>query len=90
MKPMELIQMLDKGVVEELKMYYNGHRSDINLHDLPELMPDYDIARLWNSEDGKGISVILKDAEEVTNNDDLREKMKKLYYQELRKEAEND
>lgn len=90
MKPIELIRMLDKGVVEELKMYYNGRRSVIDIRNLPALMPDYDIAKLWNSEDGKGISVILKDAEEVVNNDDLREKMKKLYYQELRKEAEND
>jgi len=90
MKPIELIRMLDKGVVEELKMYYNGRRSVIDIRNLPALMPNYDITKLWNSEDGKGISVILKDAEEVANNDDLREKMKKLYYQELRKEAEND
>jgi hypothetical protein len=57
--------MLDTGVVAELKIYYNGRRSVIDIRNLPEIMPDYDIARLWNSEDGKGISVILEDAEEV-------------------------
>jgi hypothetical protein len=61
MTPMELIPILDKGMVEELKMYYNGKRLNINLHNLPEIMPDYDIVKLWNSEDGKGISILLAD-----------------------------
>lgn len=61
MKPMELIRLLDSGVVEELKMYYYGHKIVVNLRNLPELMPDYEISKLWNSEDGKGISVLLAD-----------------------------
>lgn len=61
MTPMELIRLLDSGMVEELKMYYNGQKTIVNIHTLPELMPDYEINKLWNSEDGKGISVLLKD-----------------------------
>lgn len=61
MRPGELIALLDSGMVEQLKIYYNGHRSDINLRDLPELLPDYQIAKIWNSEDGRGLSILLKD-----------------------------
>lgn len=61
MTPMELISILDSGMVEELRMYYNGHHTVVNIRNLPELMPDYQIARLWNSENGKGISVLLAD-----------------------------
>lgn len=61
MKPMELIRLLDTGMVEELKIYYNGCQTVINIRNAPELMPDYDIAKIWNSEDGKGISVLLAD-----------------------------
>lgn len=61
MKPMELIRLLDTGMVEELKIYYNGCKAVINIRNIPELMPDYDIAKIWNSEDGKGISILLAD-----------------------------
>ncbi len=61
MKPLELIRLLDSGMVGELKMYYNGHKTVINIRNLPELMPNYEISKLWNSEDGKGISVLLAD-----------------------------
>lgn len=64
MKPIELIRILDSGMVEELKMYYNGQKTVVNIHNLPETMPDYEINKLWNSEDGKGISVLLADNEE--------------------------
>ena len=61
MKPMELIRLLDSGMVGELKMYYNGQKTVVNIHNLPETMPDYEISKLWNSEDGRGISVLLAD-----------------------------
>ena len=62
MKPMELIRLLEaSGMVKELKMYYNGAKSVVNIHNLPDIMPDYEISKLWNSEDGNGISVLLVD-----------------------------
>ena len=61
MTPMELIRILDSGMVEELRIYFNGHLTVVNILDLPEIMPDYQIARLWHSENGKGISVLLAD-----------------------------
>lgn len=61
MKPMELIRLLDSGMVEELKVYYNGQQIVVNIHNIPKTMPDYEINKLWNSEDGKGISVLLAD-----------------------------
>ena len=64
MKPIELIRMLDSRMVEELKMYYNGQKTVVNIHNIPKTMPDYEINKLWNSEDGKGISVLLADNEE--------------------------
>ena len=61
MTPMELIPLLDKGMVEELRMYYNGHHFVVNIWNIPEIMPDYQIAKMWNSENGRGISVLLAD-----------------------------
>ena len=61
MKPVELIRILDSGMVEELKMYYNGQKTVVNIHNLPAVIPDYEVNKLWNSEDGKGISVLLAD-----------------------------
>lgn len=61
MTPMELIPLLDKGMVEELRMYYNGHHSVVDIRNIPCSMPDYQIVKMWNSENGKGISVLLAD-----------------------------
>ena len=61
MKPLELLAMIDKGMVEELTMYYNGSKSVINVRNIPEVMPNYEISKIWNSENGKGISVLLAD-----------------------------
>lgn len=61
MTPMELIPLLDSGMVEELRMYYNGHHSVIDIRNIPEVLPGYQIAKMWNSENGKGISVLLAD-----------------------------
>lgn len=65
MTPMELISILDSGMVEELRMYYNGHHTVVNIRNLPENMPNYQIVRLWNSENDKGISVLLADNMEL-------------------------
>lgn len=59
MTPMELIPLLDTGMVEELRMYYHGHHSVVDIRNIPEIMPNYQIAKMWNSENGKGISVLL-------------------------------
>lgn len=71
MTPMELISLLDNGMVEELRMYYNGQHTIVDIRNLPDVMPNYQIAKLWNSENGKGISVLLADnmAEEPDDND---------------------
>lgn len=61
MTPMGLIQLLDHNLVEELTMYYCGHKSVVKLNELPALMPDYPIQKIWNSENGKGISIIMGD-----------------------------
>ena len=61
MKPIDLISLLDSGMVEELKMYYNGKKIVVDIRNLPETMLDYEISKIWNSEDGKGISVLLAD-----------------------------
>ena len=69
MTPCELLNIIDSGMVEELTMYYHGHKTVVNIHDLPELMPDYPIAKLWNSETGKGISILLVDGRTVRGNE---------------------
>lgn len=60
MTPRELIPILDSGMVEELTMYYNGRKTIIDIRHVPAL-PDFQIAKMWNSESGKGISVLLAD-----------------------------
>lgn len=60
MTPRELIPLLDSGMVEELTMYYNGRKTIIDIRHVPAL-PDFQIAKMWNSESGKGISVLLTD-----------------------------
>lgn len=71
MTPMELIPLLDSGMVEELRMYYNGHHSVVDIRNIPEVLPGYQIAKMWNSENGKGISVLLADnmAEDSDDNE---------------------
>lgn len=61
MTPIELIPLLDTGMVEELRMYYNGHHSVVDIRNIPEALPGYQITKMWNSENGKGISVLLAD-----------------------------
>ena len=61
MTPIELIPLLDTGMVEELRMYYNGRHSVVDIRNIPEVLPNYQIAKMWNSENGKGISVLLAD-----------------------------
>lgn len=68
MTPRELIPLLDSGMVEELTMYYNGRKTIIDVRHVPAL-PDFQIAKMWNSESGKGISVLL--ADNVVNPNEL-------------------
>lgn len=68
MTPRELIPILDSGMVEELTMYYNGRKTIIDIRHVPAL-PDFQIAKMWNSESGKGISVLL--ADNVVNPNEL-------------------
>ena len=69
MTPRELIPLLDSGMVEELTMYYNGRHTIIDIRNVPESLPDFQIAKMWNSESGKGISVLL--ADNVVNPNEL-------------------
>lgn len=64
MTPMEFIQLLDHNLVEELTMYYCGHKSVVKLNELPAVMPNYPIKKIWNSENGKGISIVMDDIPE--------------------------
>lgn len=84
MTPMELIPLLDKGMVEELRMYYNGHHSVVDIRNIPCSMPDYQIAKMWNSENGKGISVLLADnmAEDPDDNKCVLTQFGKCSYNE--------
>ena len=61
MTPRELIPLLDSGMVEELTMYYNGRQTIIDVMNVPECLPDFQISKMWNIESGKGISVLLAD-----------------------------
>lgn len=61
MTPSELMPLLDSEMVEELTMYYNGRKTIIDIRNVPKSLPDFQIAKMWNSESGKGISVLLAD-----------------------------
>ena len=61
MKPNELIKILDSGVVTELTIYYCGGHITVRIDSCPFELPDYDICKLWNSENGRGVSVLLAD-----------------------------
>jgi hypothetical protein len=69
MTPRELIPLLDSGMVEELTMYYNGRKTIIDIRNVPKCLPDFQISKMWNSESGKGISVLLTD--NVVNSNEL-------------------
>lgn len=61
MKPNELIKILDSGVVHELKIYYCGGCITTSIFNAPFELPDYEIVKMWQSNNGRGISVILAD-----------------------------
>ena len=89
MTPRELIPILDSGMVEELTMYYNGRKTIIDIRHVPESLPDFQIAKMWNSESGKGISVLLADnvvntseGLYITISEEEAEKIKKILYRE--------
>ena len=60
----DLINRMDSGIVEEITIYVNGHKKIYNLRDIKGgkiTLPFKDniVFRFWNSETGKGISVLL-------------------------------
>ena len=61
MKPNELIKILDSGVVKELKIYFCGGHITIEKDSCPFELPNYPIAKIWQSENGRGLSVLLED-----------------------------
>ena len=61
MKPNELIKILDSRDVHELIIYYCGGHITVNIDNAPFELPDYEIIKLWNSENGRGISILLAD-----------------------------
>ena len=62
MKPIELIKILDSGIVDELNIYYCGGRITVKYDSCPYELPDYEILKLWQTENGRGISILLADA----------------------------
>lgn len=61
MKIEELLKIVDSGVVEEITIFYCGGRIKIEPNHAPFELPDYNICKLWNSENGRGISILLAD-----------------------------
>ena len=64
MKIPELVEVLDHGMVEELTVYFMGKKKIYQLRYNYEDYPDYPIAKMWQSETGRGISVLLADSGE--------------------------
>lgn len=89
MTPRELISLLDSGMVEELTMYYNGRKTIIDVRNVPKCLPDSQISKMWNSESGKGISVLLADnivnpdeAAYINISDEDAEKIREILHRE--------
>ena len=61
MKLDELLKAVDSGVVEEITISYCGGRIKIEPNNAPFELPNYPIAKIWQSENGRGLSVLLAD-----------------------------
>lgn len=61
MKLEELLNAVDSGVVEEITVSYCGGRIKIEPNNAPFELPNYPIAKIWQSENGRGLSVLLAD-----------------------------
>ena len=61
MKLDELLKAVDSGVVEEIIVSYCGGRIKIEPNNAPFELPNYPIAKIWQSENGRGLSVLLAD-----------------------------
>lgn len=61
MKLEELLNIVDSGVVEEITVSYCGGRIKIEPNNAPFELPEYQINKLWQTENGRGISVLLAD-----------------------------
>ena len=72
MKISDLIKLVDKLSVEEITIIWNDGVAVISPLDPPSglhIYDKYDIEKIWNSENGRGISVLLnKCRSEVSNN----------------------
>lgn len=60
MKPIDLIKILDSGVVRNLRIGYCGGHIDVNPKTAPFELPNYEIAKLWADDNG-GIVALLAD-----------------------------
>lgn len=61
MKLEELLNIVDSGVVEEITVLYCGGRIKIEPNNAPFELPNYPIAKIWQSENGRGLTVLLAD-----------------------------
>lgn len=61
MKLEELLNAVDSGVVEEITIFYCGGCIKIEPNNAPFELPDYPISKIWQSENGRGLSVLLAD-----------------------------
>lgn len=61
MKLEELLKTVDSGVVEEITIFYCGGRIKIEPNHAPFELPNYPIAKIWQSKNGRGLSVLLAD-----------------------------
>ena len=61
MKLEELLNVVDSGVVEEITVSYCGGRIKIEPNNAPFELPNYPILKIWQSENGRGLSVLLED-----------------------------
>lgn len=56
----ELLKLIDSGIVYEVKIYCNGACSRYRLSDgIQTFAPNHKVIRIWNSEDGQGISILI-------------------------------
>lgn len=67
MKLEELLNIVDSGVVEEITVSYCGGRIKIEPNNAPFELPNYPILKIWQSENGRGLTVLL--ADNITKNE---------------------
>ena len=97
MKIEELLKIVDSGVVEEITISYCGGRIKIEPNRAPFELPNYPIAKIWQNEDGRGLTVLLADnittdergaAAESVNTDNKDNPRTEITFSELADSAE--